>query len=69
MYLFCGSKASFGTTPVAMKLLFSRINEERKFKFIVTTPKCFCLYRLKCSKAISGWDEMDGIASLNAPML
>ena len=30
MYLFCGSKASFGTTPVAMKLLFSRINEERK---------------------------------------
>ena len=32
MYLFCGSKARFGTTPVAMKLLFSRINEERKLE-------------------------------------
>ena len=21
-------------------------------------PKCFCIYRLKCSKAISGWLEM-----------
>ena len=25
------------------------------FEFIVTTPKCVCIYRLKCSKAISGW--------------
>ena len=25
------------------------------FEFVVTTPKCFCIYRLKCSKAISGW--------------
>ena len=23
-------------------------------------PKCFCIYRLKCSKALSGWVRWDG---------
>ena len=30
---------------------------------------CFCIYRLKCSKAISGWVGWNRIGSLNAPML
>ena len=28
--------------------------------------KCFCIYGLKCSKALSGWVGWDGIGSLNS---
>ena len=41
------------------------------FEFVVITPTCFCIYRFKCSNAISGWMGMDGWVwkSLWAPLL
>ena len=33
----------------------SKILKCANFEFVVTLPKCFCIYRLKCSKAVSGW--------------
>ena len=46
---------------VYRKALLATTKKTEGFEFVVTAPKCFCIYRLKCSKAISGWMGMDGM--------
>ena len=47
------------STAVCLVNHVERMKRQRMKTHIATDwPKCFCIYRLKCSKAISGW--MDG---------
>ena len=50
-----------GSFDVYRKALLATTKKTEGFEFVVTAPKCFCIYRLKCSKAISGWMGMDGM--------
>ena len=43
-----------GSFDVYRKALLATTKKTEGFEFVVTAPKCFCIYRLKCSKAQVG---------------